>query len=102
MSCGCTNNNGSNNNNDKPSAVQTITNGVKGIAKAVVGMDKADDNVIKLRRNECRNCEYATKNNDKVNTPTKGLTNFSRCLKCSCVIMFKSSLATEKCPIGKW
>lgn len=91
---------------------QTIVNGSKGIAKNAVNLlgasvDEALPEIVKFRRDICRNCEHARKNplhKDRVidGQKTNGLTSLSQCELCSCLIKLKSTLASEKCPIGKW
>lgn len=43
------------------------------------------------RRAICNTCEHK-----------KVVTNVSICGRCGCVLKFKTSLASAKCPINKW
>lgn len=77
-----------------------IVKGAIGLSKAAIGIDKAADEVIHKRRDICRECPYATRNNQF--TESNGLTSLSRCEKCSCFIAAKTKLNKEVCPLGKW
>lgn len=77
MSCGC----------------GKIASGAIGLVKAAAGIDHAPKEVIASRRDICRGC-------DQKNTET--LTVLSRCKGCGCYIRAKTTLASEKCPLGKW
>jgi len=84
-----------------------IIHGAVGIAKVAAnslgaGIDEASDLTKLNRRDICRVCEYATRNESRMDRPTKGLTALSRCIKCECNIKAKTSLASEKCPENKW
>jgi hypothetical protein len=82
--------------------VAKLAHGVIGLAKAAVGADPVSDATLLMRRDICRECDRATRNPTRVHLPTKGLTSFSRCTACDCVIAAKSRLASERCPLGKW
>ncbi len=46
-----------------------------------------DKNIQKARIGTCHECpEYSR----------------GACLKCGCIMLVKTRLATEKCPLGKW
>lgn len=74
--------------------------GIAGLTKAALGIDRADPATIESRRDICRGCEFATRNPKFADS--KGLTSFSRCLKCSCLIAAKTNLVNESCPLAKW
>lgn len=76
--------------------------GVVKIAQSVAGLGLADNGVIQHRRDICRECPHATRNQSRLNRPTKGLTNLSRCSLCNCFIAAKTKLRSEQCPAGKW
>lgn len=80
----------------------TIAKGAAGLSKAVLGIDQASDAEKLRRRDICRECPEATRNQRRLHLSTKGLTACSVCKKCSCNIKAKTSLATEHCPIDKW
>ena len=50
---------------------------------------RVTDQEKEARMTVCRGCEFFN--------ATKGT-----CLKCGCVTRFKTALATEHCPVGKW
>lgn len=64
-------------------AGRVISSVVKGVPV------KAPDEVVKMREDICQGCEFL----DKVR---------NRCSKCGCWYKTKISLASERCPIGKW
>jgi hypothetical protein len=76
--------------------------GVVGLTKIALQIDLVDEPTIKARRDVCRRCEYSTKNKERLNTPSLGLTNKSMCTECKCFIMGKSQLKQEECPKNKW
>jgi len=82
--------------------VTKIARGAIGVAKAVIGVDRANDATVQTRRDVCRECPHAKRNHARMNRPTKGLTNLSQCARCECFIVAKTLLAGEKCPEGKW
>jgi hypothetical protein len=76
----------------RPSVAQKMSS-ASGAATRVVKA-KAQGQVVTVSDEErdrrmaiCQDCEFFT-----------GLT----CLKCGCVARWKTKLATEKCPVGKW
>lgn len=79
-----------------------IIHGAIGIGKAVLGIDTISQEEINKRLDACRTCEHSTKNKDRLDRPSKGLTSLSTCNKCSCIIYFKTQLKEEVCPEGKW
>lgn len=85
----------------------TVTKGIVGLTKAAaqsagIAVDKAPRGVVQARRDVCRECPEATRNEAKISTPTKGLTTLSRCKKCNCFIAAKTKLASQSCPMDKW
>ena len=70
----------------------TAWTGVVGLGKAALGVDRASEVLIRQRRGICAACPKAT----------AGSARISRCQVCSCFIHPKSSLVTEKCPLGNW
>lgn len=76
--------------------------GIVGISKLLVGKNKADETMIQKRRDICRECEFATRDKALLDRPSKGLTAYSQCLKCACVLKYKTMLCEERCPVGKW
>jgi hypothetical protein len=93
MACGCS----------------KVVHGAIGLAKVAaqaVGLpiDQATEAVVKARRDACRECEHATRNQNRLDRPSKGLTTLSQCQLCGCLIAAKTMLASEKCPAEppKW
>lgn len=76
--------------------------GAEGIAKVVLRIKLADSAEIQRRRDFCRRCDFATRNNERLDRPTAGLTTLSRCLKCSCFIAAKTQVQSEACPLNMW
>jgi hypothetical protein len=79
-----------------------IIKGAVGLTKAACGIDPAPAEVVQARRDICRECPFATKDQREKFIANKGLTTFSRCTKCGCVIAAKTKIAGEVCPDGKW
>lgn len=84
-----------------------IINGVSGLAKVAANslganIDKADKELVQLRRDICRGCQFSTRNPDPKYFENKGMTSLSKCEKCGCFIAAKTTLVSEKCPEGKW
>ena len=101
MSCNC-----GNNQVVIPSPKQ-IVRGAVGLSKVALSKagiidDNADAGTVKHRIDTCRECEYSTKNNSRINRPSKGLTNYSQCSICACLIKFKAELKSSSCPLSKW
>jgi hypothetical protein len=82
--------------------LKNVVRGAKGLLKAAVGAGAAPDRVVALRRDECRNCPESTKDPKRANNPSKGMTVASRCNKCGCFLLPKTTLASASCPMGKW
>lgn len=66
-----------------------LSGAAKRVAAALASRNQIRINSVEQehRLAICKACEFFT-----------GIT----CLKCGCVARFKTKLATEKCPIGKW
>jgi hypothetical protein len=62
--------------------------GAVGIAKADMGVDAADPDVVARRKVICLAC--------------KPHYDFGTCNKCTCWLAKKIVVKSEKCPIGKW
>lgn len=76
-------------------AVQHIAHGVAGLAKATLGIGRADEDTIERRRAICRACPSAV--------PCVGnVVKFCTCRECGCVLKAKTANAGESCPLGKW
>ena len=84
------------------SCAKTIASGATGLAKVALRVKLADSSEIQCRRDHCRKCSFATRNASRIDRPTAGLTTLSRCLKCSCFIVAKTQVLSEKCPLGQW
>lgn len=75
----------------KSSFASKLKNGaieIKKQAEAIIDNDvPADTNIVEDRLEICNNCEHFKKN---------------MCLKCGCILSFKTRLKHSNCPIGKW
>ena len=76
---------------------------------------QADKKLKESRRDICNNCSRMVKNDDEYNAELSTVLislemindaldfePFTICSECDCVIKYKTALASEKCPIGKW
>lgn len=86
---------------------QQIYAGAIGLSKLALSKggiikDNSDQDTISARLDICRNCIHSTKNNDRLNRSSKGLTTFSQCGKCSCIIALKVQLKSSSCPLELW
>lgn len=68
-----------------------IKNGLIGITKAKLGIDKADDIIYYDRLNICNSCVHCFKNSTKI-----------KCMKCGCNLKLKARIQHESCPLNKW
>lgn len=98
MACG----NCGNNNVVVPTPAQLLK-GIKSVTElALSSVSHASKEVIEDRRNKCRECPEATRNDKLKDRPSKGLTSWSQCRLCSCVIKWKTMAKDETCPLNKW
>lgn len=81
---------------------QQVRRGAAGLAKVATGVGLAELEVITARRDVCRGCEYATRSGDPRFAAQGGLTTFSRCTRCGCLIAAKTKLLQETCPLNRW
>ncbi len=72
-----------------------MARGAKGIVQAALGLGRADGQIIERRRAICRACPEAI-------PCVKKAGQFCRCRRCGCVLHFKTALAGESCPLGRW
>jgi hypothetical protein len=79
-----------------------IIHGATGIAKAIVGADRADADTIKARAEACRCCPNHARGSKFADQPCKDVAWNSVCTGCSCLLVAKIRLASETCPAGKW
>ena len=82
--------------------IQQVVKGVIGKAEVAMGMNLASQETIRKRIDICRDCPESTKNPDPQFIPNNGLTSKSRCLKCTCSILKKTSWKDSVCPLEKW
>lgn len=82
--------------------IQTVAHGTIGLTKVALRIGIADKETIQKRRDCCRWCEYATKNNNSKYDEYNGLTSRSMCQKCHCLISAKTQLLKERCPQFLW
>lgn len=69
--------------------------GPVGVAKAVVGVDRAPSAEVVRRLAICDACEHAV-------PCARDATRACRCSVCKCVLSLKARLASERCPAGRW
>ena len=87
----------------QPDKIAWIKTGLRGILKCLKQDNIEDEDHIIDNRNKCRECEDSSKTNGK-------LTATSQCMAidpatgkaCGCVILCKTSVINEKCPLEKW
>ncbi|MCC7408332.1 MAG: hypothetical protein IT442_09680 [Phycisphaeraceae bacterium] len=75
---------------DSPPATDCRGNPIKGavgLAKAYLGLDKADDATARRRWETCTACEHF---------------DLGLCRLCGCHLSAKVHIASEACPQGKW
>lgn len=77
------------------SCCNQITKGVVGLTKAVLGIDRADEQTIEARRSLCRSC-------DRAEPCIRNAHQFCICKECGCLLKAKTSVKSEVCPIGRW
>ena len=73
-------------------AARHIARGTVGLAKAAVGLDKADGITMIKRWAICESCASSVKTAGIVQT----------CAQCHCMLRAKIRLARERCPLNKW
>lgn len=76
----------------KPALIPLLVKGTAGLAKAALGIDRADEATIAARRKTCAACPNAI--------TTAGIVR--RCKLCRCALAAKVVIAGERCPVGKW
>lgn len=79
-----------------------MAHGAKGVSKAALGTDPADDVTVSRRRGICSACDQATRRVSTGRTEARLLTAASQCRVCRCNIRLKVSIASERCPLDKW
>lgn len=84
----------------EPLTASKIVHGAIGLTKAALQIDRPSEETIQSRRDICRACDFASRN-DKF-PEFKGLTSFSICSECSCLIAAKTVIGKETCPESKW
>jgi len=57
--------------------------------KTFVEYIKADKDIIEMRLNICKDCQFLNK-------------RYYKCIQCGCFMKIKTVIGTSKCPIGKW
>jgi hypothetical protein len=101
MGCGC----------EEQGTLATVAAGIVGLAKvaaqaAGLPVDQAPDDVIAARRDCCRHCPLASRSERFAGPPHRGLSSRSICRRegggCGCLILAKTRLASEACPLGWW
>jgi len=74
--------------------IKDILKGIDGISKAMVGMDKVDEETYKKRKNICVTCDKIKMKNGDFKS--------SKCSMCKCWLRYKIKLNKEKCPLNYW
>lgn len=72
-----------------------IVSGAVKLGTAAMGLRQAQVGVIEARRVICRQCPHATP--CPVMKDRKCL-----CTQCGCLLVAKTRLRDERCPLGKW
>jgi hypothetical protein len=88
--------------NVSPILTTSVFRGAVGLIRATARLGVAPEEVTRARRDICRTCNYATRNDDPKFAANQGLTTLSRCTRCRCFIGAKTRLTAETCPLGKW
>ncbi|MBI1335506.1 MAG: hypothetical protein GC164_00930 [Phycisphaera sp.] len=81
---------------------RVLVRGALGVSRATVGVDRVGEQTFVDRKRICASCEAASPRKATGIQGLKLLTPMSRCKDCHCLIQLKTSLATERCPRGKW
>lgn len=83
--------------------IVNLAQGVAGNVKAMVGIERPPDDVVRARRRLCLKCEHAIPCLDA------GIIIIGRKCKCGacegpikCPIKSKTAVASQECPAGKW
>jgi hypothetical protein len=93
MPCGC---------GAARSVLGRVAAGGGGLLKSTLRIGVAPEEVIRARRDLCRDCPSATRNSDEKFSMQRGLTTFSVCRECGCYIAAKTRLNSESCPLKLW
>lgn len=96
MSCGC------NNNKVIVPTLKQAVGAIGPLTNLILDRKTVTEEVKKERINICRECSFATRNNNERFAASKGLSTKSQCSKCTCFIVLKTKLEEERCPEGKW
>lgn len=74
--------------------IKDILNGIDGISKAMLGVNKADEKTQKERKRICLSC-------DKIKIKDDDFSK-SRCSVCKCWLRYKIKIKSQKCPLKYW
>lgn len=58
--------------------------------------------MLRQRRNICRDCEHAGLSTDPRFRASRGLTNLSKCGESGLPVWSETAKAEARCPIGRW
>jgi flavoprotein len=72
-----------------------VIHGVKGVTKAVLGVDRAPSELIKKRLAICKVCPKASRKR------ADGI-SLNKCTVCGCYLELKTKVKSETCPLEKW
>jgi hypothetical protein len=76
--------------------IDKIGQGITGLTKVFIGMNKASEADVNYRRSICIDCP------SRIVGEKDSLVSLSRCRTCWCLIVPKTKLSGEKCPESKW
>jgi hypothetical protein len=82
--------------------LRTLVRGVRGVGVATLQTDPADDQTVSRRRAICSACDLASRRVSTGRTEARMISATSVCKACKCNIRLKTSIESEKCPLGKW
>jgi hypothetical protein len=74
--------------------------GALGLSKVAMNLDRAPIEVTAMRQHQCNRCPQLTTATST--WPLHLKLGPYGCSKCRCFIGPKTTLAGEKCPLGKW
>jgi hypothetical protein len=85
-----------------PQAMQRIARGVAGLAKATLGIDASQNEVVLARLQICEPCEHSRPQARPVKDRQCGHLFDTTGKTCGCWIGKKTMVAGEQCPLSKW
>lgn len=86
-------------------AISRVIHGITGAAKAITGIDKADDETIQHRLMICETCLHSQPKDKPIEKRVCGRmvdVLKPRSKTCGCRITLKTKVKSESCPLEKW